>query len=325
VLLDHFAASLDKIAFSVLMPDNRSVGLLIADRHSGALRIIFESEAHFGQPYFSADGRRFLLVRARYNKPYRELLSCQIRTWRCDVVVQTQDSIMFPLEVNADTILYSSSPMRTAPDGRKLYNRYDLYVVRKGSEPSRLTEFGLHELGWLNVDASKVVFGAEAAPNNPVLPPSKLVQMYSVKFDRRKLEVVQEALPLAPIFYMDTLSIRPTMSQDGQHVAFLKVESVGGKYRYNMTVATLDGTIQHSVKVEGIALSHGAFVGDSLLFDELFKDHYRVRQLDLNRGAVDDVLTLNHSTETLKKLDPIRLQVDDGERSAQQTLPALPN
>jgi hypothetical protein len=326
VLLDQFAASSDKIAFSVLMPDKHSVGLLIADRHTGFSRTLSEPGGYFGQPYFSPDGRRFLLVRVRQSRPYRDLLSCQVTTWRCEVVVRTHDSIMFPVGIDAGTILYSSSPMRTAPDGRKLYNHYDLYVVTRGSKPKRLTEFGLHEIGWLGLGGGEVVFGADGY-NPTVLPKWKLVrtEIYAAKFDSKRLEVVAGTLPLAPIFQMDTLSIRPAISSDGKRVAFLKVEPIHGKYQYNMTVAASDGAILRSVKVEGRALSHGVFVDGTLLFNELFKDHYRVRMLNLARGTVDDVLTLNHTAEALGKLDAIALQVDDSERSAQPASPALPN
>jgi hypothetical protein len=326
VLLDHFAASSDKIAFSVLMPDNHSVGLLIADRRSGTSRIMSEPGAYFGQPYFSADGRRFLLVRARQGRPYRQLLSCQIATWQCEIVVQMHDSIMFPIELDANTIVYASSAMRTLPDGGQRYDRYDLYAVRKGREPKRLTEFGLYELGWLTVGAGKIVFGASGS-NPHVLPPWRPTQteIYSIKFDQQNLEITQPALPLSPVFQMDTVSMRPAMSPDGERLAFLNVETVHGKYHYNMAVATLDGKIEHYIKVEGLALSHGAFVGDTLLVNELFKDHNRVRRLDLRRGTVDDILTLDYSAAAIAKLDPIKLQVNDGEQSAGRISPIAPN
>jgi hypothetical protein len=326
VLLENFGASADKIAFSVLMSDNRSVGLVVADRHNGVSRVISETGAHFGNPYFSRDGRRLLLVRALHGRPYRDLLSCRVATWRCEVVVRTSDSIMFPVEVDTDTILYASSPMRTAPDGRKLYNRYDLYVARRDVAPKRLTEFGLYEIGWLGLGSGKLVFGADG--HNPrVLPPRKLgrTDIFALKFDWRRLEILPKTLPLTPIFQMDTLSIRPAISPDGQRVAFLKVTSVRGKYRYDMAVATMAGTVEHSIQPDGIALSHGVFVGGTLLVNELFKDHYRVRMLDLARGTVDAVLTLDHSPAALVRLEPIRLKVDDGERSAQRMLPASPN
>jgi len=72
-------------------------------------------------------------------------------------------------------------------------------------------------------------------------------------------------------------------------------------------------------------LSHGAFVGDKLFFGELFKDHYRVRQLDLKQGTVDDVLTFDYSAQTLEKLEPISLRINDGARSALRRSSTLPN
>jgi hypothetical protein len=78
-----------------------------------------------------------------------------------------------------------------------------------------------------------------------------------------------------------------------------------------MAIATLDGNLQQRVKLEGIEFSRGAFVADTLIFNELFKDHYRVRQLDLAKGSVADILTIDHSGQAFENLDRIKLQFED--------------
>lgn len=221
---------------------------------------------------------------------------------------------MSPVEIDKDTILFSSSPVTIRDDGRRQYWQNDLYSLKQGASPVRLTDFKLYELGYLSAVDGKIVFGAHPAPNSDVLPKYKpdRTEIYSVEYDARRSQVRMPSLPLAPLFEMSTLSIRPSVSGDGQRVAFLNVErEKGGRYRYDLATTSLDGNLQHRVKLEGIAFSRGAFVANTLIFNELFKDHYRVRQLDLTTGSVEDVLGLEHSHVAIENLDRIKLDVDD--------------
>jgi len=312
-LMMHFAASSAAVAFSVAV-DDRSVGLVVFDRRSSTQRLIVESGAHFGNPYLSPDGQRLVMVKSSFEVPQRQVLSCQTATWRCTVLLQTDNSVMSPVEIDKDTILFSSSPVTIRDDGKRQYWQYDLYSLKKGTAPVRLTDFKLYELGFLSPIDGKVVFGAHPAPNSGVLPKYKLdrTEIYSVDYDARQSQVRPPSLPLAPLFEMSTLSIRPSVSVDGQRIAFLNVEKEkGGRYRYDLAATSLDGALQQRIKLEGIAFSRGAFVANTLVFNELFKDHYRVRQLDLTTGSVADILGLEHSDQAIENLDRIKLDVED--------------
>jgi hypothetical protein len=61
---------------------------------------------------------------------------------------------------------------------------------------------------------------------------------------------------------------------------------------------------------EGIGFSPGAFVGETLLFNELFEDRYDVRLLDLNSNALQKVLSVEHAPDKLRSLERIRLAID---------------
>jgi hypothetical protein len=312
-LMMHFAASSAAVAFSVAV-DDRSVGLVVLDRRNSTQRLIVESGVHFGNPYLSPDGQRLVMVKSSFEVPQRQVLSCQTATWRCAVLLNTKNSVMSPVEIDKDTILFSSSPVVIRDDGKRQYWQYDLYSLKKGAVPVRLTDFKLYELGYLSAIDGKVVFGAHPAPNSGVLPKYKLDQteIYSVDYDARRSQVHPPSLPLAPLFEMGTLSIRPSVSADGQRIAFLNVERLkGGRYRYDLAATSLGGNLQQRVKLEGIAFSRGAFVENAVIFNELFKDHYRVRQLDPATGNIADVLTLGHSDQAIENLDRIILHIED--------------
>jgi hypothetical protein len=307
VLMMHFAASPATVAFSTSIGD-RSVGLVIFDRRTSTPQLISENGYHFGNPYFSSDGQRLLMVRSNLDVPDRELLSCWIATWHCTVLLKTEDSVMSPVEVDPQTILYARSPVYIR-DGRRRYVQYDLYLQAKGAAAVRLTDFRLYELGFLSVTDNRIVFGAGAANN--VLPKPELGQteIYALEFDQQR-QVRVPPLPLQPVFKMSTLSIRPSVSADGAHIAFLNVETMQSRYRYNLAVTTPEGSVQHYIKLTGIAFSRGAFVGDTMVFNEVFEDRYQVRQLDLKQGTITDIVSLDHTGQALEKLDRIKLRIE---------------
>ena len=77
-----------------------------------------------------------------------------------------------------------------------------------------------------------------------------------------------------------------------------------------MVVADLDGVVRDEIAVEGLALSSGAFVENSLLVNELFEDHYRIRSVDLVSKRVTS-MRVEHSPEYLRAIEPIILAVDE--------------
>jgi hypothetical protein len=310
-LMHHFAASSAAIAFSVPV-DAKSGGLVVIDRRNSTQRLIAESGAFFRNPYLSADGQRLVMVKSNSETRRQQLISCETATWRCTVLLNTDNSIMSPVEIGNDTILFSSAPMFIRSDGSRHYSQYDLYIVKKNIAPVRLTDFKVYEMGYLSAVGGKIVFGAQG-PNNGALPKFKLDQteIYSVDFDPNLLQVRSPSLPLTPLFEMSTLSIRPSLSDDGKRIAFLNVEKVNGaRYRYDMAVTTLDGHLQQRINLEGIGFSRGIFVADTLIFNELFKDYYQIKQLDLATGNVADLMKFSHSDQAIERLDRINLRLD---------------
>jgi hypothetical protein len=92
-------------------------------------------------------------------------------------------------------------------------------------------------------------------------------------------------------------------------VAFLNTNRKGNPWRYNIAVADIDGVVDGGFSVEGVAFSSGAFVGDTLLVNELFDDHYRILSADLSSRRVTG-MGIKHSPEYLRTIEPITLSVD---------------
>jgi hypothetical protein len=92
-------------------------------------------------------------------------------------------------------------------------------------------------------------------------------------------------------------------------VAFLNTNRKGNPWRYNIAVADIDGIVDGGFSVEGLAFSSGAFVGNTLLVNELFDDHYRILSTDLSSRRVTG-MGMKHSPEYLKAIEPVTLLVD---------------
>jgi hypothetical protein len=115
---------------------------------------------------------------------------------------------------------------------------------------------------------------------------------------------------LTPLFMIGGLSVTASVSRNGSRGAVLNTATGRGGYRYDMVLATMGGAIQRRINVEGIGFSPGAFVGETLLFNELFDDRYQVRLLDLTSNALQSVLFVEHAPDKLRALERITLAVD---------------
>ena len=152
-------------------------------------------------PSFSPDGDRLLVVRQHPENGENDLLSCSIDTFHCRRLHTSRDAISSPIEIDEHRILFVSSQLRTeGPNLRSKYlgfpvNRYlnhDIWRLHVGQSPSRITDFGLYELGDLCVTANNVYFrGLGPRSDKAVIP---------------KFEALQRP---APATYIDWLSIKP--------------------------------------------------------------------------------------------------------------------
>jgi hypothetical protein len=313
--LTQFAASPTAIAFPVAL-DNEESDLLFIDRSTGRPKLIYEKGKSFWSPYLSADGERLVLIARHDRIASKEIISCSIATWQCAVLLRTENNLRSPVEIDAGTIVYSSSPLFVGSNGRHRYMDWDFYLLKKGSEQVRLSDFRLYELGSISVANDKLIFsGMGSKRDNPVLPESNPSapndsEIYAVELHRQAQRIRKPHGILARLFMIGGLSVTASVSHDGSRGAVLNTATAKGSYRYDMVLATMDGAVQRRINVEGIGLSTAVFVGDTLLFNELFEDRYEVRLFDLTSNALQSILFVEHAPDKLRALQRIRLAVD---------------
>ena len=172
---NEFTASADAIAFSVVLARDTS-GLVVIDRKTGRQRLIADNKIILVGPRFSQDGQRLLFVRNQASSEDRELVSCETSSWRCSVLLRTTNTIMSPVEIDRNTILYSSSPVTLDqtirfPNRRLRSDHYDFYLLKDGEPPRRLSDLDLYQISALNITPTQVIFSAAGPkPNNPIIP-----------------------------------------------------------------------------------------------------------------------------------------------------------
>jgi len=316
----EFAVSESMLAFTVILSDGET-GLLVVDRESGKQRLIYERGFGFWAPHLTVDGERLMMIKRERETARRQILSCQVDFWRCDVYLRTENNLRSPVEIEKDTILYSSTPLRIGEDGRHWYADYDIHLLQKGGVPKRLSDFGLYELGSISVANGKIYFAGEGPKReNPVIPrPSakrvtdERSKVFAVNFDIEKQQISKPDAMLKPLFVLDGFTIGARISQDGRKAAVHNAQYGRGRGRYiyeNVVVDLVSGT-QRRLKTEAIIASRGVFVGNALVYSELFPDHYKIQEYDLNSGALREILEINHSQERLRTLERIELTLQN--------------
>lgn len=287
------------------------------DSDSGRRRLVAENGKSFSSPHLSLDSERLVLIGWSDRTGQRELLSCTTSAWECDVFLRTDNRVISPVELDKETLIYSMSPGRIGGDNRLRYAYHDFYLQKKGSEPLRLTHFEFYQLDSINVAGAKVVFQAVGPREAGVTPPrgdllAPASEIYALDFNVAEQRIRAPNQALKPLFLMNGLSLKPAVSRDGTRAAFWHTELDKGRYRYNRAVATISGDLLKYIDLEGISFSPGVFVDSTLLFNELFADHYKVKRFDLTRGSIEDIDIIEHAPAQLKALERINLSRRNG-------------
>jgi hypothetical protein len=181
--LTQFTASATAIAFPVVL-DNEEAGLLFIDRKTSQSKLIYERDKFFLSPHLSADGERLVLIQRHDDFARKEIISCSTATWQCAVLLRTEDNLRSPVEINASTIVYASSPLFVGSDGRHRYMHWDFYLLKKGSAQVRLSDFRLYAVDAINAVNDELIF--TGLGSNPVLPASSRWRRTEAKSMRLK-------------------------------------------------------------------------------------------------------------------------------------------
>lgn len=302
-----FTASPSMVAFQIPLGDETD-GIVVLDRVGGGERLIADKKYTHWSPRFSSDGERMVFARQMLGSKDRELLSCETSTWHCSILFRTQAALSSPVDTGSGNVIFST----TADDGKG----FDIFAVRKGRAPVRLTNYEAYALSPISVGGNKIAFGAEGKRD---FEPSECANrdrkecdksdIYILEFDPSSASISNKPTTLAPRFTVAGLSIHPILSGDGKRVAFLNTSRKGNPWRYNIASADVEGVVDGGLSLEGLAFSQGAFVGDTLLVNELFEDHYRILSVDLSTRRVTG-MGIKHSPEYLRTIEPVALLVD---------------
>jgi hypothetical protein len=305
-----FTAALSTVAFQIPLGDETE-GIVVLDRVGNGERLIATKNYTHWSPRFSLDGERLVFVRQMVGSNDRELLSCETSTWHCSILFRTQAALSSPVDAGNGNVLFSTTVQR-ADGGRG----FDVFVVRKGQAPVRLTNYEAYALSPISVGGNKIAFGAEGKRGLEPIPCTDRDSLkcdqsniYVLEFDPSNATIPNKPAALAPRFVVAGYSTSPILSANGKRLAFLNTNRKGSPWRYNIVVADIDGIVDGGFSVEGLAFSSGAFVGDTLLVNELFYDHYRILSADLQSKRVTG-MGMKHSPDYLRTIEPITLLVD---------------
>jgi WD40-like Beta Propeller Repeat len=316
VTIDGFTASPQSLAFVIPTRESDHVrAIVFVDRATRQASFIGEIGFSYIEPRLSWDGERLLFVRRKRETKQHELFSCFVKTWQCRLVLRTENDVVSPVEIDRDVIIYSSSPLVTLPD-RQRYSRHDFYLIKVGSDPIQLSDFGEVALHNINVNGDKVIFGSFAPSTSTVksiLAGESIFSdprsgIFELTFDREAARIPTPSEKLKPKFLIGGYSANPSVSQDGRKVAFLNTETGKGSYRFNLMVFDVGSGLQKSIKLEGSNFSPAAFAGNQMLFNELMSKRYRVRAWNPTSDATEDVFEIEFSK--LESLPHIELCKD---------------
>jgi WD40 repeat protein len=315
VMSPGFTASANLIAIQA--PTSAATdGLVLVDRAGKRTAIIAQDGFTYWAPRFSDDGERLIFVRAQAGRAQQELLSCVVDNWHCTILLSTTDTIVSPVDVGDGKVLFALGyPIVHGDKEVPRHRTYDFHIVSPGHPPVRMTEYRFVALHAISVGNRTVYFSAEGSRVEDQTASCVNVikcnrsKIFRLDFDRDADRILNAPDKLAPAIKVDGLSVQPRISADGARLAFLNTSFDQFTYRYNLKVSDPVGDAPQTIEVDGISFSAGAFVGDTLLVNELFKDRYRVSAFDrdLNPAGTTEI---NHSTGFLNQLHHIDLTID---------------
>jgi hypothetical protein len=313
-IYDGFTASTELAAFQV--PTSLTAnGILLIHRAGRKAAIIAREGYTHWSPRFSTDGERLIFARAQAGRAEQELVSCSVSEWRCTLLLRTSGSILSPVEFGRGKVIFALGYPLVRDGKTTQHRRYDFYVVVAGQPPVRMTQFEFLSLHAISVGQNKIYFqaigGKSESKADSCADASKCdsSQIFSLNLDLETGRILNPPERLKPAVMIDGISVKPAISGDATRLAFLNTGREKFTYRYNLKVGDGNGDTLKTVAVDGVAFSTAAFVGDTLLVNELFNDHYRIGIFDCDLNRIDSIDVVN-SPDFLGGLSRIPLTIE---------------
>jgi hypothetical protein len=301
-----FTASKELVSFQVPISPTAN-GLILIDRTGRRAAMLAQDGYTYRSPRFSDDGERLVFARGQAGQAETELVSCAVSGWHCTTFLRSTGSISSPVDIGGGKVLFALGYPVVRDGEVTRYRRYDFHIVSAGREPLRMTEFDLIGLHAISVGKDKVYFSAVGGKSQSTAASCTDAikcdssEIFSLDLDRDADRISNPADKLKPAIMVEGLSIHPAISADGTRLAFLNTNRKGNPWRYNLKVSGANGDPPRTIAVSGIAFSAAAFVGETLLVNELFKDRYRVSVFDRDLNRIDTIEVPN-SVEFLNSL-----------------------
>jgi hypothetical protein len=289
----YFSASRTAAVFPVPRKDG-SVALVFFDRTSGPTKLL-RSEGSLRAPYLSADGQRLIAVRQRGQK--RELLSCTIVNWICRSLLQTENSLDWPVEIREDVVAYSSSPLVPWGDGGTRYASQDIWLWENGSS-RQLTELQLYQLSAISFTNKDVFFSAYGSLRTAhLLPKSDPLaktgsNIFRLPFDPIRIAVVAPANQLQPQLWTDGRSGTASSAPDGERIALLNTNIPSANYRYDVVLVDLKSKQIQRFESAGVSYSRPVIVDHTVLANDILDGQYRINLLDIRTGKQQTIVEI---------------------------------
>jgi hypothetical protein len=309
-MLSQYTATAEWIVFPVALDDD-TAALAVINRRNGHRSLVVSRGTYLAFPRFSNDGERVLLIRGKQTGGSTELLSCGIEKWNCRVLVRAPQPIYWPVENGRGAVLYSGSELYA--EGRR--RKYDFYLAFPSTEPVRLSNFEFYDLSGLNVVGDEILFST-AGPlsrENPVFPSNSdplapaISEIFALRVEWNESRIVIPAQKLKPLYRIEGFSLLPASSEDGARVAFLNQRRVAGVSRYNLVIAATDGTVLKYINATSDGFSRPAFVGKTVLANQIFGNRYETTLVDLENNSVRQEMIFDHTSNALGALEHVEL------------------
>jgi WD40-like Beta Propeller Repeat len=314
-----FAASEYLISFPVVLAAD-TAALIVINRNSGERKIILDDSAVLHSPYLSSDGERLMFVKHKVSGNEQQLITCTTIDWHCRVVLAVEATIFSPVELTPQKILYSSSQLTKTGD-RIRSDHHDLFLIKNGATPVRLTEFGAYRLSPISVGGHRVLVsafhgkGLSGYGGEDELPVSKeryapVSEIFSLDLDDSGDKIAKPEPTLTPHFLIPGYSTNAAISADGQTVAFINRRNTRGATHFNLAIADWSEKVLRYVVAKGYGFSTPVFVGRTIVANELLADRYQVKQFTADAEPPKIISQLGFSVEGLKQIPRVSLSFD---------------
>ena len=286
--------------------------LLLVDFETGKRIKLSSKRSHLLSPYLSPDGTRILFSRQHFERQGHDLVSCDTATLACHTILKSAGSVHDMTEISGGRILYVSSPYVKRSDGQIRLTRNDIWIFDTATGARQPTNFQLYQLGSLSVTNSEIYFSATGPFRERPMPPKyepwsdQQSDIFRLPFDPSTGTISTPSEMMAPLFASAGIATRPSASEDGFVVAFLRTRTGINPYHYDLVIADQSSLGERLIQSSGMGFSRPVIIGHEVYSSVTKEDRVLVRVDRMNEPVtklladIDDASVASAETVELK-------------------------